>query len=115
MKIMSEFLVFCFDEKYFENILNGIYYDEYNIYSNSNNKDKENDILLIQKNYKKKEKEIKDKSINYSPLTFDNCLLNSKNNKKICLINEDFYRNISKIFNLKYEEKRKINLLKINN
>ena len=84
MKIMSELLVFSFDANYFNNILDRIYYNEYNIYcNNSNIKDKEEVISSVQKKYIIKDKKIKDKLINYSPLNFDNCLLNYKNNGNV--------------------------------
>ena len=111
-KSLSENQVYAIDEDRFKEIKNRIYFYEFIIYLENNNNGKEiiiNNIVKKEKNIKINLEDILIKSI----LSLDNCITNCKNKKNICLINEDFYKNV---INKASNEKQDclINLLKIN-
>ena len=107
---MSEFFVYALDEENFKKILERIYYTDYLKHCNS--EDKEKKIIISNIKTKEKEREDKLEEIPIKLLLYED-IVNKNNKNNICLIDNDFYKNLINEFGKKLNNKE-INLLKVN-
>ena len=107
---MNEFIVYAVNENDFKKIKEIIYLSVYEKHCESDLKEKKYLIKTLLQDEKIQKENIKD--LQLKRLLFED--FNTKNNNKICLINNEFYNTFINNFEIEPNE-YEINLLKINN